>query len=262
MTETMQQEAETQTADIFHRGQFCLVQPAARGQRSGVDAMLLAGAVPQGFAGRLADLGAGAGAAGLAVAARCPDAQVALVENSPFMLEFARKTLEHRQNAALKPRLGIIAADVTLAGKSRRAAGLADNAFDFAIMNPPFNASRDRATPDAEKARAHVMGEGLWQTWIRTAAAIVRPRGGFALIARPVSIAGILSAFDRRFGGVKIVPVYPRAGDSAIRIVVAATRASRAGLQVAPPLVLHEGPGHTFSARADAINNGLASLWD
>jgi len=258
----MQQEAETQTTDIFHRGRFCLVQPVVQGHRSGVDAMLLAGAVPQDFSGRLADLGAGAGAAGLAVAARCPEAQVALVENSPFMLEFSRKTFEHQQNTALKPRLEIIAADVTLTGKARVAAGLADNAFDFAIMNPPFNARRDRATPDVEKAKAHVMDDGLWQAWIRTAAAIVRPRGSFALIARPISIAEILAALAGRFGGVKIVPIYPRAGGQAIRIVVAAMRASRAGLQFAPPLVLHDGTGHMFSARADAINNGLASLWD
>ena len=37
---------------------------------------MLAAAVPSGFAGRLADFGAGAGAAGLAVASRCAGATV------------------------------------------------------------------------------------------------------------------------------------------------------------------------------------------
>ncbi|MFC0209530.1 methyltransferase, partial [Chelativorans intermedius] len=61
-------EAQRFTVDAFHRGRFHLVQPAERGHRAGLDAMLLAGAVPRAFCGQLADLGAGAGAAGLAVA--------------------------------------------------------------------------------------------------------------------------------------------------------------------------------------------------
>ncbi|MFC6490557.1 methyltransferase, partial [Nitratireductor sp. GCM10026969] len=48
------------TIDAFHRGRFHLVQPAGKGHRAGLDAMLLAGAVPGNFSGRLADLGAGA----------------------------------------------------------------------------------------------------------------------------------------------------------------------------------------------------------
>ena len=55
-----------ETLDAFHRGAFYLVQPSAKGHRSGIDAMILASAVPADFKGKVADLGAGAGAAGLA----------------------------------------------------------------------------------------------------------------------------------------------------------------------------------------------------
>src|SRR5690606_91638 len=78
------------TLDAFHRGAFWLVQPARRGHRAGVDAMMLAAAVPGSFAGKLADLGSGAGAAGLAVAARCPCSTVTLIDRSPEMLDYAR----------------------------------------------------------------------------------------------------------------------------------------------------------------------------
>ena len=57
----------------------------------------------------------------------------------------------------------MLAADVALTGKARAAAGLADGAFDFAIMNPPFNAEHDRATPDELKREAHVMPDGLFE---------------------------------------------------------------------------------------------------
>src|SRR5690606_27508380 len=85
---------EACTVDAFHRGDFHLVQPR-RGHRAGTDAMMLAAAVPGNFAGRLADLGAGAGAAGLAVAARCRLSQIVLVERSPEMASWARRTLAH-----------------------------------------------------------------------------------------------------------------------------------------------------------------------
>lgn len=249
------------TLDAFHRGAFWLVQPARGAHRAGMDAMMLAAAVPGGFDGRLADLGAGAGAAGLAVAARCPAATVSLVERSPEMAGYARKTLAHPGNAQLATRVELIEADVTLRGAARRAAGLGDGAFGFAIMNPPFNDRRDRPSEGALRRDAHVMETGLFEDWLRAAAAIVRPGGGLALIARPASLADILAALAGRFGGARVVPVLPRIDRAAIRIVVRAARGSRAGLAIEPPLVLHEGPSHAFTARADAINNGRASLF-
>src|SRR5690606_29101245 len=186
----MNPEAEDEageTLDVFHRGAFHLVQPALKGHRSGVDAMILASAVPNGFAGHVADLGSGAGAAGLAVASRCPDTNITLVERSAFMAGFARKSIAHPLNVALAGRISVIEADVALRGKARTAAGLVDNSFDFAIMNPPFNEARDRSTPDPLRAEAHVMPEGMFEQWVRTAAAIVKPGGGIAIIARPSS---------------------------------------------------------------------------
>ncbi len=248
------------TLDAFHRGNFWLAQPAKGGHRAGMDAMMLAAAVPGGFAGRLADFGAGAGAAGLAVASRCAKARVMLVERSPEMAAFARQTLAHPANSHLAGRVELLEADVTLTGKARVAAGLGDGTFDFAIMNPPFNVETDRATPDALKRSAHVMDDGLFENWLRSAAAVVRPRGALAIIARPASLAPLLAALGGRFGGAEILPVHPRADQKAIRIIVRAVRGSRAGLTLSPPLALHE-TGDRFSDRADAINNGRASLF-
>jgi tRNA1(Val) A37 N6-methylase TrmN6 len=249
------------TLDAFHRGDFWLVQPKGAGHRAGVDAMMLAAAVPSTFSGKLADFGAGAGAAGLAVASRCPGANVTLVENSAEMARFASLTLEHPKNVHLEGRAFVLVADVTLAGGAREKAGLANGSFDYVIMNPPFNAAKDRATPDALKQKAHVMEDGLFEAWIRSAAAVTKPRAGLAIIARPVSLAPILAALAGRFGSAEIMPIHARADTPAIRIVVRAKRASRGTLVLRPPLILHDGPGDGFSARADAINNGKAALF-
>lgn len=251
-----------ETIDVFHRGRFALVQPRHFGHRSGMDAMMLAAMVPTDFNGQLIDLGAGAGAAGLAVASRCEQAKITLAERSPLMVNYANKTLALEQNVHLKPRISVLSTDVTLRGQTRLDAGLADNSFDFAIMNPPFNEQYDRMTPDKERADAHVMTSGMFDNWLRTAAAILRPSGFLGLIARPTSLETILSALHKRFGGVVIVPIYPRPNQAAIRLLVYAKKGSRAPLSFASPILLHDTDHNQFLPRIIAINNGLLSIWD
>jgi len=111
------------------------------------------------------------------------------------------------------------------------------------------------------KRGAHVMADNLFELWLRSATAVVKPRGGVALIARPQSIGEILAALDGRFGKLEILPIHPRPDAAAIRIVVRGVRASRAGLSLMPPLFLHDAGSHRFTAAADDINNGRASLF-
>ncbi|HEY4193729.1 MAG TPA: methyltransferase [Mesorhizobium sp.] len=253
--------APAYTVDAFHRGRFFLVQPAASGHRAGMDAMMLAAAVPSSFTGRMADFGAGAGAAGLAVLSRCSNAQAVLVERAAEMAAFADTTLGHPGNAHLGDRACVLRADVTLSGRARQTAGLADRSFDFVVMNPPFNAAQDRATPDELKRQAHVMEDGLFEQWLRSAAAVLKPRGGLALIARPEQLSVILDALSGRFGNAELMAVHPKSDAAAIRIIVRAIRGARGKLSICPPLVMHEGAGNAFSARAELIGNGLASLF-
>ncbi|WP_455482246.1 tRNA1(Val) (adenine(37)-N6)-methyltransferase [Bartonella sp. B35(2025)] len=251
-----------ETIDGFHHGKFYLVQPRLRGHRSGMDAMLLAGLVPSNFKGKVVDLGAGAGAAGLAVASRCLDVRVTLVERSDFMVSYAQKTLMLKQNERISDRICLLKADVTSRGKIRLESGLVDNTFDFAIMNPPFNNPTDRKTPDEQKFEAHVMPEAMFDNWLRSAAAIVKPGGYLGLIARPQSLTDILHALEGRFGGICIIPIHARAATAAIRILFYAKRGSRAVLSMLPRLVMHDSDGHAFSPQIDAINNGRISLWE
>jgi tRNA1(Val) A37 N6-methylase TrmN6 len=249
--------APEETIDAFHRGAFRLVQPIGRGHRAGMDAMLLAALVVDDRPIRIADLGAGAGAAGLAVASRLPQASVVLVERSPDMANFARKSLALAENAALAARATVLETDVTLTGRARVAAGLADDSFHHVVMNPPFNDPGDRKTPDALKAEAHAMTENLFESWIRTAGAITMPGGQLSLIARPQSIAEIIAACGRRFGGLEITAIHPREGENATRILVTGVKGSRARLQLRAPLLMHDRPdAHAFAPFVDDLNNG------
>lgn len=258
-TEPLSEQPAQETVDAFHRGRFHLVQPVGRGHRAGMDAMLLASLVVDDRKVRVADLGAGAGAAGLAVAVRLPNASVTLVERSPDMAAFARKSLALTENTDLAERAEVVEADVTLTGRARVAAGLADDSFHHVIMNPPFNDPGDRKTPDALKAEAHAMTENLFESWIRTAGAIMIPGGQLSLIARPQSIAEIIAACGKRFGGIEVTAIHPREGENATRILVTAIKGSRARLQLRAPLLMHDDPqSHAFAPFVDDLNNGRA----
>jgi tRNA1(Val) A37 N6-methylase TrmN6 len=248
-----------ETIDAFHRGGFHIVQPKGRGHRSGMDAMLLAALIADGRPIKVADLGAGAGAAGLAVASRLPKAAVTLFERSAEMADYARRSVLLPENAHLADRVCVVEADVTLTAKARNDAGLLDEIFDHVIMNPPFNDAGDRRTPDALKAEAHAMTEGLFESWIRTSGAIMIPGGQLSLIARPQSIAEIIAACGRRFGGIEITAIHPRAGENAVRILVTAIKGSRARLSLRAPITIHEEGSHKFSPFVDDLNNGRAA---
>ncbi|MBY5698236.1 tRNA1(Val) (adenine(37)-N6)-methyltransferase [Rhizobium leguminosarum] len=249
----------TDTVDAFHRGGFHVVQPKGRGHRSGMDAMLLAALVADDRPVRVADLGAGAGAAGLAVASRLADAEVVLFERSAEMADYARRSILLPDNAHIAGRVSVVTADVTLTAKARNDAGLTDESFHHVIMNPPFNDAGDRRTPDALKAEAHAMTDGLFESWIRTAGAIMIPGGQLSLIARPQSIAEIMTACGRRFGGIEITAIHPRPGENAVRILVTAIKGSRARLLLRAALIMHEEGSHKFSPLIDDFNNGRAA---
>lgn len=245
------------TVDAFHNGGFFLVQPSESGHRAGMDALLLAATVPDGATGVLADLGAGAGAAGLAAINRLPGLSAVLVERAPAMVDCARRSLGLADNAHLTARASVIEADVSLNGKQRRDAGLADYSFDYVILNPPFNSGSDRKTPDPLKAEAHAMEtDDLFERWLRTAAAILKSGGQVSVIARPESMAEIFAALGKRFGGVEITPVIPRSDSDAIRILVTAIKGSRARMSLRDRILVHQGPGHEFSLQMSNLANG------
>jgi tRNA1(Val) A37 N6-methylase TrmN6 len=248
-----------ETVDAFHHGLFHVVQPKGRGHRSGMDAMLLASLVADERPIRVADFGAGAGAAGMAVASRLEGAEVLLVERSPEMADYARKSLALTENARFADRCRVLEADVSLTGRARLAAGLPDDSFEHVIMNPPFNDPGDRRTPDGLKAEAHAMVDDLFESWIRTAGAVLVPGGQLSLIARPESVAEIIAACGRRFGGLELTLLHPRAGENAVRLLLTAIKGSRARLSFRAPLVMHDEGTHRFSAFVDDLNNGRAA---
>ena len=99
------------------------------------------------------DLGAGVGAAGLALAARAPDIAVTLVEIDPDLAALAAENAKLNGSAA---RVRSITLDAAAPARAFAAAGLVPDSVDRVLMNPPFNDPvRQRASPDRRRRLAH-----------------------------------------------------------------------------------------------------------
>jgi tRNA1(Val) A37 N6-methylase TrmN6 len=242
------------TRDAFLGGRLTLLQPVG-GHRAGTDAVLLAAAVPETASGLLFDLGAGVGAAGLAAARRAPGLAVRLVEIDGAVAALARATIEAN---GLAERAAVIEADIE--GKP---SALPAEEADIVLMNPPFYApGTARPSPNAYRALAHGAREDTDEIWLRRAARLLRPGGRVVVIHRPDALARLLAATGRRFGDTAILPVLPRGGMAATRIVVCGIKGSRAPLRLLAPLVLHEADGR-FTPDAEALHEGRAGLgWE
>src|SRR5581483_499128 len=107
--------------------------------------------------------------------------------------------------------------------------GLAEPAVRFqAVMsNPPFHDERATdASPDAKKARATF--ETDLEGWVKAACRLLAPRGSVTLIYRADRLDALLAVLAGRFGAIAILPLWPRAGRPAKRILLRAVLGSRA----------------------------------
>src|SRR5262245_19009600 len=120
-----------------------------RGHRVGHDAILLAAACPARAGERVVDLGAGVGAAGLALAARVEGADVTLVEIDARLAALARENVA-RNGLVARARVTVL--DVAAPARAFAAAGLAPESAACVLMNPPFNdPARHRLSPDRRR---------------------------------------------------------------------------------------------------------------
>lgn len=246
------------TDDAFLGDALRVLQPRA-GYRAGVDAVLLAASVAADDATpvRILDAGAGVGVVGLCVAHRLARAEVVLVEREPQLAELAAANIARNDLAA---RVTVATRDLTARTATQPADALPDETFDAVLANPPFHVSGHGTSSQSPlKAAAHEMPAEDLDTWARFAARLARPGGTFTMIHRADAARDILAAFAGRFGAIRMKPIYARASDPAIRIIVQGIKGSRARMTISAPLVLH-GNGNAFTPDVDAILRSGAPL--
>ena len=95
-------------------------------------------------------------------------------------------------------------------------------------------------------------GCASWRAWHA-------PGGTATIIHRADALHAILQALAGRFGGAVVLPIHPREGEPASRVLVQAIKGSRAALELRPGLVLHN-TDHSFRPDVEAILRHGAAL--
>lgn len=251
------------TRDAFLDGKLMLLQPR-RGYRAGIDAVFLAAtAQPQEKRNslKILDAGAGVGTVGLLAAFRLRgqvDVQVTLLERQPELAALAERNARDNDLASCTR---IVCADFLGPAAELEASGIANDSFDLILTNPPFHvAARGTPSADAIKAGSNAMGAADLERWARAMARLTRPGGEAVVVHKADALGELLTAMSPRFGGLRVMPLHPRDGEPASRILVKGVKGSRMPLTLLPGGPLH-GDGNAFTAAAIAVLRQGAGLW-
>ena len=240
------------THDAFLCGRLHLWQPA-KGYRAATDPVLLAAACPAMSGQSGLDLGCGVGAAALCLGARVPGLSLSGLELQSDYAELARRN--GAQNG-----LDFAVETGDLAEMPR---GLRRD-FDHVIANPPYYPGAGTPPPDSGRAAALMIDTPLEQ-WVQAGARRLAPGGWLTMIFGAECLPQILTALAPKLGSAAILPLAPREGRPALRILLRARKGGRGAFRLLAPLVLHKGAVHdgdreSYTPRAEQILRGGVAL--
>ena len=243
---------EDLSRDAFLCGRLHLWQPI-KGYRAATDPVLLAAACPAEPGQTVLDLGCGAGAAALCLATRVPGLQLYGLE-----LQDAYATLARRNAAENAIPMQVETGDLAAMPAALKLG------FDHVIANPPYYPRAGSPSPTANRDTA-LRAETPLGLWVRTAARRLNPGGWLTLIAGSDSLPDLLAALSPGLGSAAVLPLAPRQGRPALRLLLRARKSGRAAFRLLAPFVLHSGPAHdgdreSYTPRAQAVLREAADL--
>jgi tRNA1(Val) A37 N6-methylase TrmN6 len=239
------------TDDALLGGRVRLAQPAS-GYRAAIDPVLLAAAVAARAGERVLDAGAGVGAASLCLAARVAGCRIVGVERDSALVALFERNIAAN---GFGDRVSALAGDI-----AEPLPALAPGAFDRVMINPPYlTAEAADAPPDAGRAAAMVEDAVDLAAWLDFGLAMVRRKGTLTVIHRADRLDALLAALYGRAGDVAVLPLWPKAGQAARRVIVAARKGIGGPARLLPGLVLH-APGGAYTAEAEAVLRGGGAL--
>ena len=235
--------SEDLTEDGLLGGRVRLLQPR-QGFRAAIDPVLLAAFVPARSGEAVLEIGCGTGAAFLCLAARVAGIAVTAVERDPELAAIARR------NAALN------GADATLLAKDCCALP-ALPPMHHAMANPPYWTG-GTASPDSGRRQAAHEDAPL-AAWIAALTRPLRHKGTVSLVLPAARLAEAAAGLrEAGCGSVRLLPLWPRTGTPAKRILIQARKGGRGADEMLPGLILHEADGSATAAAHAVLRDGAA----
>jgi tRNA1(Val) A37 N6-methylase TrmN6 len=172
------------------------------------------------------------------------------VERDPALAALAAGNLADNGARGIQ----VLVADVA------QGAALAPARFHHAFANPPWHPAAATPSPDRGRDAARRAPRGTEQLWaLALAAALVR-HGTLTLILPAAGLPAWIAALGAAgCGTLRLLPLWPRAGQPARLVLVRAIRDGAGACALLAGLVLHEADGG-FTAEAQAILRGGGAL--
>ena len=238
------------TDDTVYQGRVKLQQPV-KGFRAGSDSLLLAAALAEKAGGAALELGCGCGGALLPAAFRMPEMRFTGVEIDAGMAALAEA--------------GVAANDfdgrVTVeAGEASDWVRGHENQFDLVFANPPYFEPGRISPPGEGKTSAYLESLDV-SGWVKAMVYAAKPRAPIVLVHRAAELARILAAMDRQTGDITVLPVAPKPGEEARRVLVRGRKGLKRGpVRLLAPIHLHEANGER-SATGQVVTTGGGVVW-
>ncbi len=247
MSETIMETPEIHVLDHKVR----LLQ-AGDGFRTSMDSVFLAAACPAITGDRILDMGCGVGGASFCLLWRVAGASITGVDIQEDHIDLAR------QNIALNNmdgRTDFVAGDIRDFKAAER--------FDHVICNPPYLEAGTYTVSSLEKkatALGHDGTDVVLKDWIDAGWAAIKSGGSFTMIHRADMTDKIVLGLGKRFGAIEIIPLWPRAGEEAKRVIIRAIKDRKTPSRLHAGIVLHEGTDGYTQEADDVLRGGKAIL--
>lgn len=232
------------TIDDFLGGRVRLIQ-LREGYRAGMDAVLLAAAVPAREGESALDAGAGNGAPALCLAKRIGGLTISGIEIQRDLVRLAEA------NIALNGcggRVKILEGSIAEGHPA-----LAPGSFDHVMVNPPYFGEGEGLTPSGDSRGIATTGPGTTLAdWVDYAVRMARPRGSITFIYRADRCHELIGLLKLRAGDMVVFPLWPKRARPAKRILIQARKGMLGPAVIAPGLTLH-GANQRYTRAAERV---------
>jgi tRNA1(Val) A37 N6-methylase TrmN6 len=221
-----------------------LLQPD-HGFRTSFDSVFLGAAVPLREEQIILDLGSGVGGALFCAAYRAPQAKYIGVEIEQIYFDLAV------QNIALND----FANQVSFIHDDIQNFDPKDGKpyADHVMMNPPFfDEENFTNSPNILKSNARDLKSTNLEHWLKAAHRLLKSNGTLTMIFPTFGLDQIISFLNKKFGAIEIIPLWPRAGISAKRVLIRAIKDRHTPLVLRSGIIIHEADG-SYTREADMI---------
>lgn len=207
-----------------------------KGHRFTLDSVLLADFCRIKTKDRILEAGAGSGVISILLAKKFPQTSITAVELQSAEAELASRNISDN---GLGGRITLITQDIKKLRKE-----LAPGSFDVIVANPPFTKTgAGRRSPVHQRQFARHDGFGDINAWLDMLV-FLKNGGRYFLVFAAARMAELISLMrERTLEPKRMRLVHPYKDRPASLMLMEAVRSAGAGLEVMPPLIVHEQGG-------------------